>query len=151
LERQSLIALIGVDLAPLYPDSLRPAFITELRKYYIATFRDQFFIAPPAWFDLYIWMEFLYHVPLSIWAIGALLRGMRGDATFCRTYGISHDFEQTIRKCPFISSFTPFRRRLPRQHVSRNTSHGAITATQKRSSSGNSTSRTLRWVSLSFC
>ncbi|KAF1819509.1 uncharacterized protein K489DRAFT_412823 [Dissoconium aciculare CBS 342.82] len=63
-----------VDLAPLYPDSIRPTFITELRKFYITTFRDQFFIAPPAWFDMYIWMEFLYHVPLSLWAIGALLR-----------------------------------------------------------------------------
>jgi hypothetical protein len=70
-----LIFFPGVDLAPLYPDSIRPTFITKLREFYITTFRDQFFIAPPAWFDMYIWMEFLYHVPLSVWAIGALLRG----------------------------------------------------------------------------
>ena len=65
----------GVDLAPLYPDSLRPAFITDLRQFYITTFRDQFFISPPAWFAMYTWMEALYHLPLSVYAIGALLRG----------------------------------------------------------------------------
>lgn len=31
---------------------------------------------PPAWFTMYMWMELLYHVPLSVWAIGALLRSM---------------------------------------------------------------------------
>ena len=47
----------------------------DLRKFYIDTYHDEFFINPPAWFMLYMWMELLYHVPLSIWAIGALLRG----------------------------------------------------------------------------
>lgn len=28
-----------------------------------------------AWFNVYMWMELLYHVPLSVWAIGALFRG----------------------------------------------------------------------------
>ena len=27
-----------------------------------------------AWFDTYIWIEALYHVPLSFWAVPALLR-----------------------------------------------------------------------------
>lgn len=27
-----------------------------------------------AWFNTYMWMELLYHVPVSAWAIGALLR-----------------------------------------------------------------------------
>ena len=47
----------------------------DVRKFYIDTYHDQFFISPPAWFTMYIWMELFYHVPLSIWAIGALLRG----------------------------------------------------------------------------
>ncbi|KAK6396921.1 hypothetical protein LTR65_007419 [Meristemomyces frigidus] len=63
-----------VDLAPLYPESLKPQFITDLRLYYIETYHDQFFTAPPAWFNMYTWMELLYHTPLSVWAIGALLR-----------------------------------------------------------------------------
>ena len=48
----------------------------DVRKFYIDTYHDKFFISPPAWFTMYLWMEALYHVPLSIWAIGALLRGM---------------------------------------------------------------------------
>ncbi|KAG9965108.1 hypothetical protein KCU61_g1985, partial [Aureobasidium melanogenum] len=63
-----------VDLTPLYPAALKPAFMTNLRTWYITTYRDQFFSSPPAWFDTYIWLEALYHVPLSFWAVPALLR-----------------------------------------------------------------------------
>lgn len=66
----------GVDLTPLYPLHLKPEFMTTLRTWYIQTYRDQFFVSPPAWFDLYMYMELIYHVPLSFWAVGALLRGM---------------------------------------------------------------------------
>ncbi|KAF2137992.1 uncharacterized protein K452DRAFT_256741 [Aplosporella prunicola CBS 121167] len=63
-----------VDLTPLYPESMKPVFMMSLRKYYIDTYQDQFFIAPPAWFRMYMWMELLYHAPLCVWAIGALMR-----------------------------------------------------------------------------
>ncbi|KAF1344228.1 transmembrane protein 6/97 [Delphinella strobiligena] len=63
-----------VDLTSLYPAALKPQFVTALRGWYIDTYRDQFFVSPPAWFDAYIWMELIYHVPLSTWALGALLR-----------------------------------------------------------------------------
>lgn len=49
--------------------------MTSLREWYITTYRDQFFINTPAWFTMYMWMELLYHVPLSVWAVGALIRG----------------------------------------------------------------------------
>ncbi|KER00323.1 hypothetical protein AUEXF2481DRAFT_270 [Aureobasidium subglaciale EXF-2481] len=38
-----------VDLTPLYPAALKPAFMTNLRKWYITTYRDQFFSSPPFW------------------------------------------------------------------------------------------------------
>ncbi|KZF25383.1 hypothetical protein L228DRAFT_280624 [Xylona heveae TC161] len=63
-----------VDLAPFYPDSFRPQVITAIREWYIKTYRDQFFSSPPAWFNAYLLLEALYHLPLSIWAIGALKR-----------------------------------------------------------------------------
>lgn len=66
----------GVDMYPLYPESIRPKFMYDLRKWYIETYNDQFFVNPPAWFLAYMWMELFYHIPLSAWAIGALLRGM---------------------------------------------------------------------------
>jgi hypothetical protein len=71
--------LVGVDLAPLYPETLKPEFITSLREWYITTYADRFFTQPPAWFNMYMYMELVYHVPLSVWAIGALIRG---DPTF---------------------------------------------------------------------
>ena len=62
-------------MAPLYPTSLKPDFITTLREWYITTYADRFFSQPPAWFNMYMYMELIYHVPLSFWAIGALVRG----------------------------------------------------------------------------
>ena len=55
---------------------MRLPFMHDIRKFYIETYHDQLFISPPAWFTMYLWMEALYHVPLSVWAVGALLRGM---------------------------------------------------------------------------
>ncbi|RDI83806.1 hypothetical protein Vi05172_g6159 [Venturia inaequalis] len=48
--------------------------MVSLRDFYITTYKDQFFIEPPVFFSLYIWLELLYHLPLSIYAITALLR-----------------------------------------------------------------------------
>lgn len=66
--------ITGVDLAPLYPAAYKPEFITTLREWYITTYADRFFTQPPAWFNMYMYMELIYHVPLSFWAIGALIR-----------------------------------------------------------------------------
>ena len=40
-------------------------------------FHDKFFEndPPAAWFRLFIWMELIYHVPLSAWAIFGLWKG----------------------------------------------------------------------------
>ena len=65
-----------VDLGLLYPAKLTPSLITTIRGNYIASYHDRNFIDPPGWFLGFIWMEACYHVPLSIWALGALLRGM---------------------------------------------------------------------------
>ncbi|KAF2237042.1 hypothetical protein EV356DRAFT_497335 [Viridothelium virens] len=66
--------MLLVDLAPLYPTSMKPAIVSQIRTWYITTYRDQFFVKPPAWFNAYTWMEAIYHMPLSGWAVGALLR-----------------------------------------------------------------------------
>ncbi|EAA58558.1 predicted protein [Aspergillus nidulans FGSC A4] len=64
-----------VDAVPVLPGLLDNAVSRQLRDFYTATYRDKFFEdSVPAWFTSYIWMEILYHVPLSIWALGALLR-----------------------------------------------------------------------------
>ncbi|KAF2673450.1 hypothetical protein BT63DRAFT_421600 [Microthyrium microscopicum] len=66
--------IITVDCYNLWPASLRPAFMDDIREFYITTYQDQFFISPPAWFNTYIWLEALYHLPISVWAVSALLR-----------------------------------------------------------------------------
>ncbi|KAL8841831.1 MAG: hypothetical protein Q9176_003018 [Flavoplaca citrina] len=70
--------MFAVDLTALYPPSLTPTILTTLRSYYHTTYKDQFFSPggpPTAWFGLFLWMEALYHVPLSLWAVGALWDG----------------------------------------------------------------------------
>ena len=85
-----LILLPVVDLAPLYPAQVKPHALDTLRTWYIATYRDQFFVHPPAWFNMYLWMEALYHIPLSLWAIGGLLKGERLTlSTCCKSRGSS--------------------------------------------------------------
>ncbi|KAI9677768.1 MAG: hypothetical protein M1829_002540 [Trizodia sp. TS-e1964] len=74
LIRQAAWSVGAIDLTALYPSHLTPAFMISLREYYVATYHDRNFVAPTAWFCLYVWMEALYHLPLSVYAIGALLR-----------------------------------------------------------------------------
>ncbi|KAF1982689.1 hypothetical protein K402DRAFT_362573 [Aulographum hederae CBS 113979] len=66
--------MLVVDLTPLYPAAVKPGWLYDLRAYHVATYKDRFFVEPPAWFNTYIWMEALYHIPLSLWAIPAILR-----------------------------------------------------------------------------
>ncbi|EGD96561.1 hypothetical protein TESG_03999 [Trichophyton tonsurans CBS 112818] len=61
-----IVIMFMVDLVPLYPDALKPAFLDDIRSFYINTYQDKFFIDPPAWFGSYIVMELVYHVPASI-------------------------------------------------------------------------------------
>ncbi|KAK8243334.1 transmembrane protein 6/97 [Phyllosticta capitalensis] len=68
-----VVMFVG-DLAPLYPDSIRPQFMDNMRQWYIEQYQDRFFTSPPAWFGVYMYMEALYHVPVSFWSIGALIR-----------------------------------------------------------------------------
>ena len=71
---QILISSPVVDLAPLYPAAIRPQVTVDIRTWYIATYKDRFFTDPPTWFRLYMLLEAVYHLPLSLWAVPALLR-----------------------------------------------------------------------------
>jgi len=48
--------------------------MTSLREWYVATHGDRFFHNPPAFFSPLLLLELLFHLPLSLWAIPALLR-----------------------------------------------------------------------------
>lgn len=66
-----------IDTVPLQPSWMRTELSAQLREYYVATYKDKFFEDPvPVWFSAFIWMELLYHVPASLWAVWGLMRGM---------------------------------------------------------------------------
>ncbi|KAJ5466664.1 hypothetical protein N7539_009393 [Penicillium diatomitis] len=69
-----------VDTVPLQPAWFRSNLSATIREYYIATYRDKFFEEPaPVWFNAFIWMELLYHVPASVWAVWGLMRDQRAN------------------------------------------------------------------------
>ncbi|KAF7504047.1 hypothetical protein GJ744_002876 [Endocarpon pusillum] len=63
-----------VDLTPFYPTSVKPQLLVDLRDWYITTYKDRFFLDPPAFFTAFGILEAVYHLPLSFWAVGAILR-----------------------------------------------------------------------------
>ncbi|KAJ9256489.1 hypothetical protein DTO207G8_2492 [Paecilomyces variotii] len=66
--------MLMVDIVPFYPIAIRSDVLVNIRQFYIETFRDKFFETPPNWFMFFLAMELVYHLPLSIWAVGALIR-----------------------------------------------------------------------------
>ncbi|KIX93579.1 uncharacterized protein Z520_10757 [Fonsecaea multimorphosa CBS 102226] len=62
-----------VDLASLLPPFLVSPLSHTLRAYQLERFQDQFFVNPPRWFTAYMWIEALYHVPISLWMVWGIL------------------------------------------------------------------------------
>ncbi|KAF2637620.1 integral membrane protein-like protein [Massarina eburnea CBS 473.64] len=66
--------MLGFDLTGYYPASIKPAWMTDIRAWYVSTYGDRFFYNAPQWFPLFLILELVYHLPLTLWAIPALLR-----------------------------------------------------------------------------
>lgn len=71
----------------MYPESIKPAFVTKLQNHYVTTYKDNNFINPPTWFKSYVILEILYHGPLCLWAIPALIKGKIMDQLLLRDAG----------------------------------------------------------------
>ena len=72
--------MIVIDLSSFYPASLVPSISVLAREYLQTPYRDRFFMDPPAWFNAYLILELVYHLPLSFWMLGALYNGEYGLA-----------------------------------------------------------------------
>ncbi|KUJ10495.1 uncharacterized protein LY89DRAFT_675319 [Mollisia scopiformis] len=70
----SIPIMFLMDLQALYPPSMVPAFMADLKAYYINTYNDQFFIDTPLFFKVFMWSEILFQAPVILWAIPALRR-----------------------------------------------------------------------------
>jgi hypothetical protein len=73
--------LTAFDLQCFWPSSILPTSLSSLRTWYNTTYADRFFSpTPPAWYvsvtpiPLLQFLELTYHLPLTLWAIPALLR-----------------------------------------------------------------------------
>ena len=75
-----------VDLQPIYPPSLIPAWMTGITDFYVNTYHDQFFVNTPPFFNFFLYTELFIQIPTEIWAIGALRRSMP------RPFSPSHRF-----------------------------------------------------------
>ncbi|CBX90889.1 hypothetical protein IAQ61_002359, partial [Plenodomus lingam] len=69
-----LPVMLAFDLTGFYPANLKPQWMTTIREFYITTYGDRFFYNPPAYFPTLLTLELIYHLPLTLWAIPALLR-----------------------------------------------------------------------------
>ncbi|KAF1980236.1 hypothetical protein BU23DRAFT_423745, partial [Bimuria novae-zelandiae CBS 107.79] len=66
--------MLAFDLTSFYPASVKPTWMNDVRTWYVATYGDRFFYDAPPWFSTFTLLELLYHLPLSLWAIPALIR-----------------------------------------------------------------------------
>lgn len=76
--RLTVLTNLVIDLATLYPASLTPSISTTLRTYYTTTYADRFFTRPPLWFTAYMYLELIYHLPVSLWFVWNIPKGMCG-------------------------------------------------------------------------
>ena len=70
-----ILVIFLIDIVPFYPESWVPSISVSIRNFYITTYRDRFFISPTPWFKAYLVLEVVYHLPVSLWIIGALAKG----------------------------------------------------------------------------
>ncbi|KAJ4987863.1 hypothetical protein SVAN01_06593 [Stagonosporopsis vannaccii] len=69
-----LPVMLAFDLTSYYPTNIKPLWMGEVRTWYVATYGDRFFYNPPAWFGVLTFLELVFHLPLTLWAIPALVR-----------------------------------------------------------------------------
>lgn len=47
-----------------------------LREFYIETYQDKLVLEQPGWFVVFTWCELLFHVPVCVFVIWGLVKGM---------------------------------------------------------------------------
>jgi hypothetical protein len=47
----------------------------NIKAFYVETYKDQFFIKTPPFFEFFMWTEVFFQGPAMLWSIGGLLRG----------------------------------------------------------------------------
>ncbi|NXN99784.1 SGMR2 protein, partial [Rhinopomastus cyanomelas] len=64
-----------IDLQALLPAGFHPAALTELLRWYAATFKDPMMLQPPAWFRAFVYCEAFLQLPFFPVAAYAFVKG----------------------------------------------------------------------------
>ncbi|KAF2844583.1 hypothetical protein T440DRAFT_315390 [Plenodomus tracheiphilus IPT5] len=85
-----LPVMLAFDLTAFYPSSLKPLWMTTIREFHVTTYGDRFFYNPPTrpYFPTLLLLELLYHLPLTLWAIPALLNNNPRIPLLLLTFGL---------------------------------------------------------------
>lgn len=68
--------IIAIDFVPFYPPGLFPQWTTAIYDFYVNNYNDPLYVKDPPFFQLFVVMEALYAVPLSLWAIRGFIQGV---------------------------------------------------------------------------
>jgi hypothetical protein len=89
LRYAALTFRLVIDLSSILPSFLVTPLSRSLVSYHLERFQDQFFTSPPAWFTVYMWLELVYHVPVSLWLGWGLWNGEPQRKAVCERF--EHD------------------------------------------------------------
>ncbi|KKZ63172.1 hypothetical protein EMCG_02468 [[Emmonsia] crescens] len=67
----------AIDFVPFYPTGLLPPWTTTIHDFYVKNYNDPLYARDPPFFKLFVVIEAVYSVPLSLWAIRGLIRDNR--------------------------------------------------------------------------
>lgn len=72
-----------MDLIPLWPKAILPTILRDNHAWYLKTFNDQLMIKFEPWFASFVTIEALYQLPMTLWFLFALPKGMFRSFQHC--------------------------------------------------------------------
>lgn len=76
IARKYLHTTTVMDLIPLWPKAILPTILANNHAWYLATFNDQLMIKFEPWFASFVTLEALYQLPMTLWFLFALPKGI---------------------------------------------------------------------------
>ena len=77
--------------------------MSSVRDWYVSTYGDRFFYNAPAWFPVFTFLELVYHLPVTLWAIPALLRNDPRVPLALLVFGLETSLTTLVCLCEMLS------------------------------------------------
>ncbi|EEH03133.1 predicted protein [Histoplasma capsulatum G186AR] len=65
----------AIDLVPFYPAGLFPHWSRAIYDFYVSNYNDPLYVRDPPFFKLFVMIEIVLAVPLSLWGIRGIIQG----------------------------------------------------------------------------